>query len=311
MFLDSQPFLGEIIHLARLPGRGTFGGAGQAAAIRRFPASFDRNSAMTESGWAYRGRWALVTGASAGIGEGFARALAARGMNLLLAARREDRLNRLAADLWQAHRVQVHPIPIDLSKPGAAGVVWMEATGGRSVSLLVNNAGFGLKGEFRELSPVRQVEMVKVNCVAPMELAHFAVRDMWSSGEPGGIINVASIAGYQPVPFMAAYSASKAFLMALSEAVAEECRGTGIRVVTLNPGPVATEFQGVAGTQVKESTVGIRTAEQVVAAALAKLEAGGGTITPGLANHLASYLVRVSPRGLVVRGAKAVMQKLR
>jgi uncharacterized protein len=266
---------------------------------------------MTESGWQYPGRWALVTGASAGIGEVFARALAAKGMNLVLAARREDRLRALGAELSEGYRIHTHAIAADLSKPGAAGVLWMDASSGRRISLLVNNAGFGLKGEFRDLPAARQVEMVKVNCVAPMELAHFAVREMWSSGEPGAIVNVASIAGYQPIPFMATYAASKAFVIALSEAIAAETREAGIRVVTLNPGPVRTEFQQVAGTRVNDRTFGIRSPEQVVQAALARLESGGGTVTPGAANHLASYLVRISPRGLVVRTAKAVMQKLR
>jgi uncharacterized protein len=268
-------------------------------------------SRMSDESWQYAGRWALVTGASAGIGEAFARALASRGMNLVLAARREDRLRELGAALAERYRVHTHAVPIDLSKPGAAGVLWMEATDGRAVRLLVNNAGFGLKGEFRELSANRQVEMVKVNCVAPLELMHFAVRDLWSAGDAGGIINVASIAGYQPIPFMATYAASKAFVIALSEALREETRAAGIRVVTLNPGPVRTEFQAVAGTRVTDGTLGLLSAEDVVEAALARLDAGGGTVTPGASNRVAAYLVRVSPRGLVVRTAKAVMEKLR
>jgi short-subunit dehydrogenase len=266
---------------------------------------------MSDQGWEYRGRWALITGASAGIGEVFARSLAARGMNLVLAARREDRLRALARELTEAHRVHTHVVQADLTKPGAAGVLWMDATSGRRISLLVNNAGFGLKGDFRELPAVRQVEMVKVNCIAPMELAHLAVREMWSAGEPGGVINVASVAGYLPIPTLATYAATKAFLISFSEALAEECRDSGIRVVTLNPGPVQTEFQSVAGTNVNQKTLGVRTPEQVVGAGLARLEAGGGTVTPGLSNQLSSAMARMAPRGLVVRAAKAVYQRLR
>ena len=260
--------------------------------------------------WEYRGRWGLVTGASSGIGEEFARALAQRGMNLVLAARREDRLQALAAALRSEHGVETAVVPVDLAKPGAAGVLWLEASDGRPLHLLVNNAGFGLKGRFDELPADRQTEMVRVNCMALLELAHFAVRDMRPRGE-GGIVNVASIAGYQPIPYLAAYAASKAFVVALSEALAEENRDAGVRVVTLNPGPVATEFQDVAGTVFGDNPVGLRTPRQVVDAALGALERGQRTITPGLVNRLSTYVVRVSPRGMVIRTAKTIMKKMR
>ena len=260
--------------------------------------------------WEYRGRWALVTGASSGIGEEFARALGRRGMNLVLAARREDRLRALADEIRAASRVETLVVPVDLAKPGAAGVLWLEASDGRPIHLLVNNAGFGLKGRFDELPAERQTEMVRVNCTGPLELAHFAVRDMRPRHE-GGIINVASVAGYQPIPYLATYAATKAFLVALSQALAEENRSAGLRIVTLNPGPVATEFQDVAGTVFGSDPVGLRTPEQVVAAALGALERGEGTVTPGFVNRLSTYVVRVAPRGIVVRGAKAIMKKMR
>jgi hypothetical protein len=260
--------------------------------------------------WEYRGRWALVTGASSGIGEEFARALAGRGMNLVLAARREDRLLALASAIRTKNGVETAVVPTDLAKPGAAGVLWLEASDGREIHLLVNNAGFGLKGRFDDLPAERQTEMVRVNCTAPLELAHFAVRDMRPRHE-GGIINVASIAGYQPIPYLATYAASKAFIVTLSEALAEENREAGVRVVTLNPGPVATEFQDVAGTVFGAKPLGLRTPQQVVAAALAALEKGQRTVTPGLINRLSTYVVRVSPRGVVIRTAKTIMNKMR
>lgn len=262
------------------------------------------------SDWEYRGRWALVTGASSGIGEAFAVALAGRGMNLVLAARREDRLQALAARLRTEHSVEAVVVPADLAKPGGAGVLWMEASDERPIHLLVNNAGFGLKGEFHDLSAERQTEMVRVNCVALLELAHFAVGDMRGRGG-GGIINVASIAGYQPIPMLATYAASKAFVLTLSEALAEENREAGVRVVTLNPGPVATEFQDVAGTIFGSDPVGLRTADEVVAAALAGLERGERTVTPGMINRISTYAARVSPRGLAIRAAKTIMRRSR
>jgi short-subunit dehydrogenase len=264
----------------------------------------------TGAGWSWRGRWALVTGASSGIGEVFARELARRGMHLVLVARREDRLRALANELAAAHRVRTAVIPADLGKPGAPGVLWAEATDGREIHLLVNNAGFGLKGRFDELPLERQAEMVRVNCVAPLDLAHLAMRGMRARGS-GGIVNVASIAGYQPIPYLAAYSATKAFLITLSEAMAEEARGSGVRVVTQNPGPVATEFQQVAGTQVNAKTAGILSPEEVVAQAIRALERGSRTVTPGALNRAAAYAARVSPRGLVVRAAKTILTRMR
>lgn len=260
--------------------------------------------------WEYHGRWAMVTGASAGIGEAFARALARRGMNVVLAARREERLRELAAALRREHGVEAVTIPVDLGKPGAAGVLWVEATDGREIHLLVNNAGFGLKGPFLDLPLERQSEMVRVNSVAPLELLHLATQAM-RGRRAGGVVNVASVAAFQPIPLLATYAASKAFLLTLSEAVAEEVRGDGVRVVALNPGPVATEFQGVAGTEVSGRTLGIRTPEQVVEAALRALEGGRSSVVPGWINRVGTVAVRVAPRSLVLKVAKRVMAALR
>jgi short-subunit dehydrogenase len=259
--------------------------------------------------WTYRGRWALVTGASAGIGEAFARELAKRGMNVALAARREDRLRALADEIGTAHRVRTLVLPADLGREGAAEALWAAAADAREIHLLVNNAGFGLKGPFGELPLERQAEMVRVNCIAPLELSHHALRHM--AGRGGGIVNVASVAGYQPIPLMATYAASKAFVVAFSEALTEEAREHGVRVVVVNPGPVKTEFQAVAGTAVRAAAPGMRTPEQIVDAALAGLEAGRRTVTPGLFNRLTTTLGRVAPHALVIRAAKAAMTKLR
>lgn len=265
----------------------------------------------TDGAWRWTEGWALVTGASAGLGETFARTIARRGMNVVLVARREDRLRALAGELARDHGVETAVIPADLGKPGAAGVLWAEAVDGRDVRLVVNNAGFGLKGPFTDLPAARQAEMLRVNCVALLELCHLAADTLRSRGVGGGIVNVASVAAYQPIPTLATYAASKAFVLALSEALQEELRGDRIRVVTLNPGPVRTEFQSVAGTQVTPGTLGVRTPEAVVDAAIAALEAGGGTVTPGFVNRVGTTLARMGPRGLVLRAAKTVMQKMR
>lgn len=264
---------------------------------------------MAASEWSYRGRWALVTGASAGIGETFARALAQRGMNLVLAARREDRLRALAGELASAHRVRTAVLRADLGAEGAAEALWAAATEGREIHLLVNNAGFGLKGPFTELPLERQAEMVRVNCIAPLELAHLALRHM--RGRGGGIVNVASVAGAQPIPLMATYAASKAFLISLSEALTDEAREHGVRVLVVNPGPVKTEFQAVAGTEVRDRAPGVLTADQVVEDALAALERGRRSVTPGFFNRLSTTAVRVAPRSMVIRFAKLAMKKLR
>lgn len=264
---------------------------------------------MARDAWEYRGRWALVTGASAGIGEAFARELARRGMNVALAARREHRLRALAAELGTAHRVRTLALPADLGVPGAAAALWNQASDGREIHLLVNNAGFGLKGAFSDLPLGRQAEMVRVNCGAVLELSHLALAAM--RGRGGGIVNVASVAAFQPVPMMATYAASKAFVLALSQALAEEARDLGVRVVALNPGPVKTEFQQVAGTAVRDGAPGVRTPEEVVNAALAALERGRTTVTPGALNALGAFAGRVAPRSLVLRVAKLAMRKLR
>jgi short-subunit dehydrogenase len=260
--------------------------------------------------WEYAGRWALVTGASSGIGEAFARRLARLHMRLALSARREERLRDLAAELRRAHGTETVVIPADLGKPGAAGVLWLEATDGREVHLLVNNAGFGLKGRFDGLSLERQAEMVRLNCTALMELTHLALPGMRARGA-GAIVNVASVAAFQPIPDMAVYAASKAFVLSLTQAVAEEQRGSGVRVMALCPGPVATGFQEVAGTQVSGRTPGIMESDEVVAATLRALEAGGDTVVPGALNRLGTVAGRMLPRSIVVRAAKTVLKRMR
>jgi uncharacterized protein len=185
---------------------------------------------------------ALVTGASAGLGEEFARQLAARGHRLVLAARRKDRLEALAAELGNARSVE-----IDLGRPGAAAELMNNiAQAGETVELLVNNAGFGLHGRFDKADPERLRQMVDLNCGALTDLCRAVLPAMVERGS-GGIINLASTAAFQAGPGMAVYFATKAYVLSLSEALHEEVRQFGVKVSALCPGPTRTEFGEVAG----------------------------------------------------------------
>ncbi|HVH13686.1 MAG TPA: SDR family oxidoreductase [Longimicrobium sp.] len=253
----------------------------------------------------YRGRWALVTGASMGIGEAFARALAARGMNVVLCARSADRLEALAQALAAEHGIQTHVVAADLARPGAPAEAWTRACEERDIHLLVNNAGFGLHGRFEALPANRQGEMVALNCTALLELAHLALGAMRPRGT-GGIINLASVAAFQPVPWMATYGATKAFVLSLSQALSEENRGSGVRILCVSPGPTPSGFQATAGTRVRENQPGFLSPEVVVDASLAALDAGKTHVAPGVANRLSTLFGRLLPLGVVTRIARRV-----
>lgn len=255
----------------------------------------------------YEGRWALVTGASSGIGEAFARALAARGMHLLLAARNEGRLEALAAELAAAYGVQAIAMPADLAAEGGAAALWARASAGRAIELVVNDAGFGLQGAFDELPAERQLEMVRVNDLALLELCLRALPPMRARGG-GGVINVSSVVGFVAVPGFATYAASKAFVLSLSESLWEEQRHHGVRVLALCPGSVPTGFQQVAGSKV--AGLGARTPAQVVEAALHGLDAGLPVVVPGLPNRLAAGAPRLLPRSWIPRAAGFFRRRL-
>jgi short-subunit dehydrogenase len=206
---------------------------------------------------------ALITGASAGIGEEFARQLAGRGYDLILVARRRDRLEHLAEQLpTTAHVIDCDLVSDAASLPGKVEEL------GVDVDLLVNNAGFGFRGRFLELDPEREAEMVRVNCEAVVTLTHAFIPKMVERAR-GGVITVASTAGMQPLPYEAVYGASKAFAISFMEALWMELQGTGVKMLVVNPGPVKTEWQSVAGYD--DSTPippGMITAEQCVSDAL-------------------------------------------
>jgi uncharacterized protein len=265
-------------------------------------------AARSNRTWEYRGRRALITGASAGIGAAFAEQLAARGMDLVLNARRADRLRSLAERLSSAYSVNVAVAEEDLSRDGAAEQLWSQAREQGPIHLLVNNAGFGAHGEFHEMDLARQSEMVRLNCTALLELAHLALGPMRDRAD-GGIINVSSIAAFQPVPGLAVYAASKAFVLSLSEALWSENRDAGVRILALCPGRTPTEFQEIAGTGSAEGAFGVRTADQVVLAALKALERGRSYEVPGTENYLATWLVRILPRSAITRAVRSAVRR--
>jgi hypothetical protein len=241
---------------------------------------------------------ALVTGASSGIGAAFARALASRGAPLVLVARRQEQLRELAAGL----ACEALVVPEDLAAAGAAErVLGAAAAAGLHVDLLVNNAGLGHCGPFAEADPARIAEILAVNCGAVAGLTRRVLPGMLER-KRGRILNVVSMSAFQPVPWLATYAASKAFALSLSEALMTELEGTGVRVQALCPGLVPTGFQATAGTdRVPFNDSPAWSPESVVAASLAALERGGGTLIPGWRDHASVLVQRFVPRRLVRR----------
>ena len=245
--------------------------------------------------------YALVTGASSGIGECFARALAARGRNLILVARSTRKLEEMATQLGLQCNVAVEPISLDLSERGAAAR--LAATlreRGLAVELLVNNAGFGARGRFWELPFERQAAMVRLNVQAVVELTHLLLPAMVEARR-GAIINVSSTASFQAVPYTSIYGATKAFVTSFSEGLAEELRPYGIAVVTLCPGGTRTNFHVASGFGRPPLPGGTQGPEGVVHAALAALDRGGGLVVPGWMNKLSLVIQRLIPRRLVTK----------
>jgi uncharacterized protein len=239
----------------------------------------------------------LVTGASSGIGEQFAHQLAARGHSLVLVARRADRLERLAAQL----PTDAHVVPCDLATD-AQGLPERVGELGVDVELLVNNAGFGTSGPLLDHDPGRDAEQVRVNCEAVVTLTHAFLPGMMERGR-GGIINVASTAGMQPIPYEAVYAATKAFVISFTDALHTELRGTGVRVLAVNPGPVPTEWQQVAGYEAGRVGVvpGRIPAEQVVRESLAAYDRGRRSVIPGRTIRWFLRATRPSPRAIQLR----------
>lgn len=251
-------------------------------------------------------RTALITGASSGIGAAFARALATRQTNLVLVARSKDKLHLLAQQLQKHYPIQIDVLAQDLTAPGAATHVFEAVTQKNiAIDLLINNAGFGDYGLFSESSLAKQLEMIQVNISALVELTYHFLPPMQQRGT-GGIINISSIAGFQPMPYLSVYAATKAFVLSFSEALWAENQETGVKVLAVCPGPTQTGFFDRAGfAKLANSTSeNQRSAspEVVVQEALKALDGETATVvTGGLGNQIIVNLPRFFPRETLVK----------
>ena len=253
----------------------------------------------------------LITGASAGLGDGFARALAAERKDLILTARRTDRLETLAAELRAAHGVDVRLFPADLADPAAPGKLLADiAAAGLTVDQLVNNAGYGAQGAFADGDAGDQLGMIDLNCRALVALTHGVLPGMIAR-KAGGVLNIASTAAFQPGPWMAVYYATKAFVLSFSEAIHEEVKPHGVRVAALCPGPVRTEFAERAGMGESALFKTFATGpDAVVKDGLKALASNQAVRIAGTANALMAESIRFTPRFLARRIAGS-MQKPR
>jgi uncharacterized protein len=246
----------------------------------------------------WQGKWALVTGASAGIGVALARQLAASGANLVLTARRADRLTKLAQELTATHKIQVEIFPADLAQPGAPEKIHnFTQEKNISIEVLVNNAGFGIAGEFLTQDPQRLLHMVQVNVASVVHLTCLFVPAMVAR-RSGYVLIVSSTAAFQSVPYLCVYGATKGFDLLFAEGIHEELRGRGVHVTALCPGSTVSEFQQVAGRPYHE---GAAPAETVATDGLDALAAGKSLVISGTGNLVAMETQRLVPRRLVTR----------
>jgi len=248
----------------------------------------------------WRNRWGLVTGASAGIGVALARELAAVGMHLVLTARRVDRLEQLAGELREKHRVNVEVFPADLVAADAPQKIFeFTSSRGIEVDLLVNNAGFGQYGELPEVETQRLLDMVQVNCATVVHLTRLYLPGMVQRRR-GDVLILASTASFQAVPYISTYAATKAFDLLFAEGLAEEMKPYGIRVCALCPGSTESEFHAVAG-QEQFTAQRMETAAKVARTGLQALAAGRSHVISGLGNYWGAQSQRLVPRRVVTR----------
>ncbi len=244
-----------------------------------------------------RGKTALVTGASSGLGVDFARELSRRGCNLILVARREDRLRAVQQEIRQACGVSVENIVLDLAAPGAAGVLYQRTAGsGQVVDVLVNNAGFGVYGPHMRIPWEKEAEMLHLDMIVVAQLTKLFGKDMLARNF-GYVLLVSSIGGYQPSPTYASYSAAKSFVLNLGEALNYELRKTGVGVTVVSPGVTATEFLKVAGqrTSLYQRLMMMKSAD-VARIGIEAMLRRRPSIVPGFLNALTVWANRLVPR---------------
>lgn len=246
-----------------------------------------------------RGKTALVTGASSGLGVDFATILAEHGCNLVLVARREDRLRTLATDLTKRHGVQAQVIAMDLSPLGAAEALYDRlAAQNLAVDVLINNAGFGIHGPFLDTPWEREEEMLRLDIVSLVHLTKLFVRDMVKRND-GYVLQIASIGAYQPTPTYATYSAAKAFVLSFGEALNYELRHTGVKMAVLSPGVTATEFLAVAGNRHSLfQRLTMMQSRPVAEIGIAAMLRGRPSKVAGAMNALTAWSLRFVPRRL-------------
>jgi uncharacterized protein len=240
---------------------------------------------------------ALITGASGGIGKDFATVMAREGYNLILVARRENKLQMLADELTNAHGIQATVIPMDLSQSSAPQDLFAATEAkGLVVDVLVNNAGFATYGKFHELPIERELMMMQLNINTLVHLTHLYLQGMVERGA-GRVLNVASTAAFQPGPLMAVYYASKSFVLSFSEALANELSGSGVRVTALCPGPTESDFQSRANMEASKLVQnGLMSSMEVVEIGYRAMLAGKSHVIPGLNNKVGALATRFVPR---------------
>ncbi len=247
----------------------------------------------------------LITGASSGIGMGLAKLFAADGSDLVLVARREDRLNKLAEELKSEHGIEVHVLPKDLSKKTSPKEIFNHLKKEKiEIDVLVNNAGFGSRGTVSELDTDLQVDMVQVNAAALTHLTSLFLPGIIERGQ-GGILNVGSLAGFQPGPNLAVYFATKAYVLSFTEALAEEISNPNIKVSCFAPGPVKTEFG--EKSDLEDSLlfkISLMDLEPAVKAGYEGFRKGKTIVIPGLKQQIVPFLNRFTPRLIVRKIAK-------
>jgi hypothetical protein len=247
----------------------------------------------------FSGKWALVTGASSGIGAALARELAARGAKLILTARRQERLEALAGEL-SAEGTETRIVAADLNDPGAPEQIYDATEGsGMAVEILVNNAGLGQYGAFCQTDPGQELSQVRVNCEAVVRLSRLFVPRMVERRR-GWVLITASTASYQPVPYIATYAASKAFDRFFALGLAAEVERFGVKVTALCPGMTESEFVDVAHAEAYKN-LRMQPAPEVARAGLDALERGRRTVIPNLTSRLQAFLVRFAPIKAVTR----------
>ena len=255
----------------------------------------------------FENQTALITGSSGGIGEDFAVAFARRKANLILVARREDKLAQLRTRLLElSPGITIDVIPADLAVPGSASALAAKVTElGRSVDILINNAGVGNHGDFVKQSVAENAAQIQLNCVTLVELTGLFMPAMTAAGR-GLVINVASTAAFQPTPGMAVYGATKAFVLSFTEALWQESKSSGVRVFALCPGATETEFFARTGQEFLTS--GRQTSQQVVDTAMAAIDKSDPTVISGVKNTLLASAYRFTPRKLMLSVSQQIMK---